>query len=123
MKAKFTIAWRKTLKSITILVLTAVLFSCKKAEIGPAGPAGPQGNANVQTTIQAIQPADWSAIVPNYQYAKTVNVASISQNIIDKGTVELYISTDGLSWGSLNGGFSYSYSLGQVMILDNLNNS
>ncbi len=104
---------KRTLKLFTATVLLLIAFSCKKNEVGPQGPQGAQGNANVQTTTIKINANDWVAIVTNYQYAKTINLSAITQGIIDNGSVVVYQSTDGASWGAPSNP-RYVYSLGKV---------
>lgn len=116
---------KRTLKLFTATVLLLIAFSCKKNEVGPQGPQGAQGaqgNANVQTTTIKINANDWVAIVTNYQYAKTINLSAITQGIIDNGSVVVYQSTDGASWGAPSNP-RYVYSLGKVDFIYNLNNT
>src|SRR5258708_5762734 len=110
-----------TMKTLaTSIVAAALLFTgCKKGDTGPAGASGANGNANVQVTEITIQPSDWGAVIPNYQYTKSFSVPAITQSVIDKGTVEL----QGASGSITDPNISFSYSIGQVQVLDNTNNS
>jgi hypothetical protein len=114
---------KKTIKTIAIIVFALSIFSCKKAETGPTGATGPQGNANVQTTTQTIQASSWSTVTASNQSSTSISIPTITQSIIDKGSVELFYSTDGTSWEKLPAYFDYIYTLGEVQIYDNISTS
>ena len=88
------------------------------------GLAGPPGNANVQTTIVSGQ--GLSYIAANFDYELTINDASITQAVMDKGLVVVYAQPSGSTskWyqlpGTVGGStFTVAISVGQAQILSN----
>jgi len=90
---------KQSSKTITTLITgLAMAFgltfsSCKKAETGPAGK---DGNANVQSTSQV----DLSSLTWTYQggpsndsYVSIYPTSAITQDVVDKGLVMVYIKT------------------------------
>jgi hypothetical protein len=97
-------------KTITLAcVLTLFLASCSKKEVvGPAGPSGPagtngtngtdgtDGNANVLST-SIIAASNWKQ-ESTYLYSTEIPYSSITQSIIDKGTVLVYQQIGTSEW-------------------------
>lgn len=89
---------KKTIFKTTMLCLVAGLtFSSCKKETGPKGdtgaigPQGPAGNANVKTTIVSNQTWVYSAPA----YIATMSAPNITQEIVDKGAVLVYLENAG----------------------------
>lgn len=86
----------------TLLILGMALFTgcSKEGPVGPAGPAGPTGPAgnsgtlNVKTTILDVV---WNTN-GNTSYRAVVNEKNITQAIMDKGVVNVSMSTDKVKW-------------------------
>lgn len=85
-----------TLITGLVMAVGLTLSSCKKAETGPAGKNGADGNANVQSTGQI----DLGALGWTYQgdpsndsYVSVFPMASITQEVVDKGLVMAYVKT------------------------------
>ncbi|MCK9612504.1 MAG: hypothetical protein PHR81_03205 [Bacteroidales bacterium] len=85
-----------------LLVLLTVASSCKKEE-GPAGPQGPEGPAGTANVIYSdwigFQATSWSETAIT-EFGKTMRhyydtVPEITQNIVDKGLVMVYIKSAG----------------------------
>lgn len=121
-----------TFFSTTLVLLVALLFqtSCRKGDTGPEGKAGTTGaqgaqgvqgvqgtngkDANVFGKVYNFQASDWvkvpKASGSKYDYRILVDVPAITQNVVDRGIVSVYVSNG-------NGGFeampySYSYAVG-----------
>lgn len=85
--------FRNTL--ILSVIIMAVFNSCQKE--GPVGPAGTDGNANVQSSTVWI--TTWYYTAPSY-YAD-IYYAAITQDIIDRGAVLVYVETGTNTWSQL----------------------
>lgn len=128
----------KLLVLITVAALV-VIAACKKdpvpgpkgdkgdkgeqGEPGPAGPQGPQGNANVTSGTVTI--SNWIYDSNNKWYTATIIDQGITQNIVDKGAVMVYIYQGGANIAlpvtiypsaSYSSTLSYVYGLSQVVI-------
>lgn len=99
--------------------------SCKKGDTGPAGPAGTNGTngvANIQTGTVTTNNSTWSLDNSDNSYNATLTYAAITQSVIDKGTVQVFISDGtGSEWLALPFSYgivqyNYSYKLGQVLL-------
>lgn len=87
--------------------MTSFLFlsSCTKegpagpqGPSGPAGPAGAQGspgNSNTQSFVFNATPAAWQNGGGNWVY--NIIIPSLTQDVIDRGSIEFYWMQDGLS--------------------------
>lgn len=108
------------IKSIAaILLLTITIASCKKGDTGPAGKDGTNGNANVIATNN-VTINTWS--LSNSIYTATISASGITQNIVDKGIVMVYIQY-GSQWVSLPditgiNSTVYAYELGKVVLIN-----
>lgn len=116
----------RTLKSILILVVIvgiSTIFSCtkegEKGEAGVNGVDGQDGNANViATNTSTTNNGNW-ILSGNFYYAD-FTIYEISQNIVDYGTVIVYIQNGGgwealpYTWGNLS--ISYGFSLESVRV-------
>ena len=101
-----------------ILLYGMLLSGCKKE----TGPQGPEGNANVHATIHVVQPTDWD--VHATYLLKLLVDSNITQDIIDKGSVEMFVQF-GTQWYPLPysyhntgyfGTYTGSYSKNQVRV-------
>lgn len=79
-----------------VMALGLTLSSCKKAETGPAGKNGADGNANVQSTGQIdLGSLGWTyqGDPSNDAYVSVYPLASVTQEVVDKGLVMAYVKT------------------------------
>ncbi len=81
---------KTTIKSIIVIALTAAIFSGCKKEPGPAGTNGTNGNANVVSGTVTINSSSWGYSAPSYY--GDITYSAITQSIIDKGAVLVYLS-------------------------------
>jgi hypothetical protein len=128
-------------KLFVLIAITAfgVITSCKKdpvpgpkgdkgdkgdkGEQGEPGPTGPQGNANV--TSGTVTLSSWIYDSNNKWYTATIIDQGITQNIVDKGAVIVYLYQGGANAAlpvtiypsaSYSSTLSYVYGLSQVVI-------
>ncbi|MCC6371207.1 MAG: hypothetical protein IT236_09405 [Bacteroidia bacterium] len=125
---------KKSIQTTLILSLATIcltLNSCKKGDTGPAGPqgtAGTNGVANIQTGTVTTNNSTWTLDNTDNSYNATLTYAAITQSVIDKGTVQVFISDgNGSEWAALPFSYgivqyNYSYKLGQVIISVTLSN-
>ena len=122
---------KKQIKTMTTVIaglaltLGLALTSCKKGDTGPAGPAGSNGTngvANIQTSTVTTNNSTWGFDNTDNSYNATLNYPAITQAVVDRGTVQVFISDGaGSEWLALpfsygNIQYLYSYKLGQVLI-------
>lgn len=85
------------LNQILILAFsTFFVLACKKDEgpVGPQGPQGETGNANVQSQMITVLPAEWNDEGTWYSTIKPCNI--ITEDIASTGVVMAYqLSTNG----------------------------
>lgn len=83
--------------SMLIITLIISVTGCKKAETGPQGSAGQQGltgatgvqgNANVNTNIFNVSPANW--VQSSHANTATFIDSNITQAIVDSGVVMVF---------------------------------
>ena len=75
--------------SVLAFAATLLINGCvKDGPVGPQGPPGYDGNANVIGTNSVT--VGWT--LSGNAYTSTINVPDISQDIVDKGIVEVYIN-------------------------------
>ena len=121
------------MKKLLILALCSatLITSCKKGDTGPAGPAGTNGNANVTSGTITIPPSAWAWDATNSMNYVNMNGTSITSDIVSKGAVMVYISTDNATWSALpctiwgnpSVSLTFSYSLNKVQIQASNTNS
>ena len=78
--------------SAMCLLACALFTNCKKGDTGPQGEPGTNGkngNANVKSTTQSN--VVWVYSDPDY--VTTINMPEITQDILSKGAVLVYINT------------------------------
>ncbi len=81
-----------------LLCVVLVAFGCAKGDTGPAGPRGVPGSANVIYS-DWYSPSTWSAETEFgiAQRTYTMTSTSLTQEIIDKGVVMVYMRFVGLN--------------------------
>jgi len=82
---------------LTLLIICLLFFSCKKNVPGPQGDkgtAGSQGNLKITTTIGS--PTIWTPI--NKGWKSYMTVPEITQSVIEKGEVEVYVQVGNTWW-------------------------
>jgi hypothetical protein len=84
---------RNFIKTMVVCSLLATtLTNCKKAEDGPAGPAGPAGaNGNANVKSQTSTNLNWTFNAATKAYETNVAASIITQDIVDKGAVLVYV--------------------------------
>lgn len=117
-------------KKAVLLSIAMFVFGCSKdGETGPAGPAGANGingtngingNANViGSTIFSTTASNWTTDTGGIVWTATLTGANeITQNIVDRGIVSVFILT-GSQWSPLpftffNRNMSYSFGVGTI---------
>lgn len=114
----------KTIKlfaAITCIVAVCCLLlpSCRKGDTGPAGASGADGKdgvANIQTTTVTTTNISWGALdLKDNSYNANLSVSAITQAVVERGTVQVFISGDatGTKWMALpfsQGLVQYNYS-------------
>ena len=103
-----------------VAIAVALTFSaCKKGDTGPAGKDGKDGNANVIGTNN-VTISSWSSGGTNW--TATITVAGITQSIIDKGSVSVFVQygSDWWSMPDINGknSMQYGFGVGYVNLLN-----
>jgi len=112
------------MKYLLIITLFTCLLSCKKTDTTPT----PAGDANVQSQLFNINNSDWSYV--NNVYSYTLYTSLITDNVLNTGAVQLYITQDGVNYialpfteypaaGSLS--FNYEAKTGQIAIYADAN--
>ena len=108
-----------------LIVFTVLLTSCKKeGPVGPAGPAGPQGETGPTGDRGAtLISSGWldvdlvSGIYSGVYYGK-IEDERITQDIVDKGVIKVYVLAFGEKAyelpNTLFGSFYFSFSAGQI---------
>ena len=112
------------------LLLISTLGSCKKGDKGDTGAAGingTNGNANVHASFLTIPSNAWTYLSSNWEYYVNFTDNDITQDVVDYGTVSVFLSGNG--WESLpytnyynsstSYSFGYNYKLneGSIFIL------
>lgn len=121
------------ISAIIMTVLATALFlnftSCKKGDTGPAGAKGDPGKngiSNITTYTANVTSANWVLNSPDYE--TTLLTPNLNSSIVNGGAVMVYIGNNtSTSWSALPFSyqtvqFSYTYSLGQVLISVGLSN-
>jgi len=95
------------MKNVLFLLLVVILFSgCAKD--GETGPAGQDGNANVQVEIITVLIDDWE--IQNEVYHAQVSSELLSDDIVENGTVNLFMDAGPGVWLALpEEKFGYAY--------------
>lgn len=106
-------------KIIIVLLTVVTIVSCKKPEKGETGPQGPAGNANVKS--YQFNPTSWTYYSSGESYESVLSVPQITNDIISKGTVQLFISYNQVSWIGMPCSitdleFNYVISNGQAVV-------
>lgn len=104
------------LKIMAIALLMAAAGCTKE---GPQGEAGKDGNANVVGT-NTVTISNWTAAGNGWE--TTLSAPGITQTIVDKGIVQVFIQYDNQWWAlpDLNGinATQYGFSVGTVHLLN-----
>lgn len=105
----------------TLYLLAGIMFSlsltvtsCKKTEKGPSGADGKNGNANViGTSTVSVASSSWTPVGAN-ALEVYIPVPEITQDIVTKGSVTVFINSGAEWWGLpyIKGINSTQYSFG-----------
>lgn len=117
------------LTSISIVLINGCAKDGAPGAQGPQGTAGTNGtdgtdgNANVIGT-NTVTTSSW--IASGTSWTTTFTAAGITQNVVDKGIVQVFIQY-GSSWWALpdlsgNNSTSFGFSLGEVTLLNSNSN-
>jgi len=106
------------MKNLLFILLVAILLSgCAKD--GETGPAGQDGNANVQVEIINVFIEDWE--FQNEMYNAQVSSNLLSDDIIENGTVNLFMDAGPGVWLALpEGNFGYAYDSSTLYLFGKL---
>ena len=133
----------KNLFLFLLMAAATTIISCKGEQgiPGPAGVAGQDGkdgengNGNIVSTTFELNYTDWVA-VSNYEYKATLMVPILTQDIVDKGLVMVYLKSpyllglDNSNWYVLpftlareyyTESFAFSTKLNQLTLVDTSN--
>ena len=122
------------------LLLLTTLGSCVKGDKGDtgdtgiAGTNGTNGNANVSASSVTLSQSDWSYDATNWDYYADLTYPKITQDVVDNGTVEVFLGDGaGTSWQSVptttyysstaSYSFDYKYYLGGLTLFINLSSN
>ena len=125
----------KTILPVSVLVMTFTFMGCKKdkyqlkRDYQPAGnyqPAGDYGNTTIQSKVfDNIETLVW--VQANSDYEDTLKYPEITQSILDKGSVLVYLQwkKDTTTWWTLpysetSAHIQVAYSVGYVRICSNV---
>ncbi len=106
------------MKNLLFLLLVAILLSgCAKD--GETGPAGQDGNANVQVEIITVSVEDWE--FQNEVYNAQVSSGLLSDDIVENGTVNLFMDAGPGVWLALpEEKFGYAYDSSTLYLFGKL---
>jgi hypothetical protein len=88
-----------------VFALLISLAACEgdKGDVGPAGPAGPTGatgaTGNANAKVQTFTGVTWTISAPGYYCSMTD--ADITQDMVDNGTIMVYLSNGSGGWIAL----------------------
>ena len=86
-------------------MLIATLGSCVKGDKGAAGTNGTNGtngNANVHAGTISVGYSDWTYTSSSWTYYFELTDNSITQDVVDNGTVSVFLSSNGgTSWQAI----------------------
>ena len=120
-----------------IMLFATSLGSCIKGDKGDVGATGAQGatgntgaqgNANVHVGTVSVGYSNWTYNSSSWEYYYNVSDNLITQDVVDNGTVEVFISADaGVSWNAIpttlyfsttqSYEFNYRYLLNELVLL------
>ena len=81
---------KKTIVALCMAALT-ITACTKTGPAGPAGTAGTNGNANINTWLVTINPADWNtSLAASGFYYEDIPTDSITAAVVSKGAVSVY---------------------------------
>jgi hypothetical protein len=88
---------------VVMASLVICISSCKKETVvgpkGDTGPAGANGNANVKSEGPiVIEPSAWITNSDSLAWTAIIFSEKITQEIVDKGSVEVYFKKDNVWW-------------------------
>ena len=119
---------KKTIFKTAVLLLTAIMtISCSKdgatgatGATGPAGANGTNGNANVIGT-NTLTVTNWTSNTSGSFWATGLSAPGITQAIVDKGIVSVFISDTSGGWMAMpytygNVSWYYGFGVGFVNI-------
>lgn len=115
---------KRIFKTAVVLLTTIMTISCSSD--GAAGPAGANGtngtngNANVIGT-NTLTISSWTSYSSGSLWGTSLTAAGITQTIVDKGIVSVFIGDSSGSWTAMpytlgNASWFYSFGVGFVNI-------
>lgn len=119
---------KKTIFKTAVILLTAIMtVSCSKdgatgptGATGAAGTNGINGNANVIGT-NTLTVSTWTSYSSGSLWGTSLSATGITQSIVDKGIVSVFIGDSSGSWTSMpytigNTSWFYSFGVGFINI-------
>jgi hypothetical protein len=124
----------KTILASALLVMTFTIFGCRKKDddgmyqpIGNYQPAGDYGNTTIQSKVFDNYET-FQFVIANNDYEDTLKYPAITQSVLDKGSVMVYmqLKTDTTTWWTLPysnsaAHFQIAYSVGMVRVCCDVN--
>lgn len=115
-------------KALSIALIALISFtSCtKEGEPGPAGKDGKNGSSNISTYIVSTTASNWAFDGSDNSYNATVNISSITSNVVSNGSIQVFIGDGtGSAWQALPISYgivqyNYIYEVGKVHIIATL---
>ncbi len=115
------------IKTVSMCLLMGMtLTNCKKGDTGPQGPAGTAGtNGNANVKSQTSTNLTWTFNNATKAFETNISVAAITQDIVDKGAVFVYMQDGSISSQLPSSSmydaltvlfFDFEYSVGNVKI-------
>jgi hypothetical protein len=116
------------IKIMAACLVTATLFTnCKKGDTGPAGADGTNGtNGNANVKSQTSTNLTWTFNNAALQFETNISVAAITQDIVDRGAVLVYLQNGSISSQLPVSGmadpvtilfYDFEYSVGNVKVI------
>ncbi len=111
------------MKIKTLILLSSIsifILSCSKD--GTTGPQGPTGNANIMAVNFQVTNTQWTGL-GTQAVIYTFLTTAITQEVINSGTLQLFVSPNDTLWHEWNGTnqfngirYTYEYSVGTLSV-------
>lgn len=94
---------KNSISLLSVFSALLLLAACAKDDDSNFQPKGNYGNSNISATTTTVTSTQWT--FTNNAYEHTITDSAITQSVVDKGAVMVYVSTNGNDYISLP--FSY----------------
>src|ERR1044072_9106107 len=92
------------LAGILVFSLGLLFTACKKKEIqgpqGDPGTPGGGGNANISSTVFAVNTSQWSIDTIENCRKATIGFTALTKEVVEKGAIKVYVQT-ATTWAEL----------------------